>query len=156
MPRSTTTSATSASVDLTVHRCATLTSADVTNGGTLLEGVCYQAQRQLAVNGGTLVVEPGVLVEFGPNAYLTINSGGQGITVYGGSEMVFENNTASSAHVLAYVDISNAGSQAWFGGGNSQSSVHVAANGSLALSNATFAKTTGYAVIVSGAGSLSC
>jgi hypothetical protein len=117
-----------------------------------------------------LTIEAGAMFEFAQNAHLVVTDegtlraqgeAGKRITFSGSEDLTgywkgIQYNTASAANVLAYVDISNAGSQAWFGGANSQSSVHVTANGSLALSDATFAKTTGYAVIVSGAGSLSC
>lgn len=117
-----------------------------------------------------LTIEAGAMFEFAQNANLVVTDegslraegeAGKRITFSGFEDLTgywkgIQYNTVSASNVLAYVDISNAGSQAWFGGANSQSSVHVTANGSLALSNATFAKTTGYAVIVSGGGSLSC
>jgi hypothetical protein len=117
-----------------------------------------------------LTIEAGAMLEFAQNANLVVTEegslrgqgeAGRRIRFSGSEDLTgywkgIQYNTASAANVLAYVEISNAGSQAWFGGANSQSSVHVTANGSLALSNATFAKTTGYAVIVSGAGSLTC
>jgi parallel beta-helix repeat protein len=117
-----------------------------------------------------LTIEAGAMLEFAQNANLVVTDegtlraqgeAGRRITFSGSEDLTgywkgIQYNTASAANMLAYVDISNAGSQAWFGGANSQSSVHVTADGSLALSNAVFAKTTGYAVIVSGSGSLSC
>lgn len=64
--------------------------------------------------------------------------------------------TASPLNVLTNVSFQNAGSDAWFGGANSTSTIHVTADGLLSLVNATFALTGGYAAIVSNGGSLTC
>ena len=156
--------ASSASVDLTVHRCSTLTSAEVANGGTLHAGVCYQAQSALAVNGGTLVVEPGVVVEFGPNAYLTINSGGrlsapgtatQPITFtsmdpVGSWRGLNFDGSRGSENVLSYVTVENGGSTGWSGAANSASAVNLRGNSLVNIQNSTISGSGGQGITVYG------
>jgi|GEM_PF-781101 len=156
--------ASSASVDLAVHRCATLTSADVANGGTLHAGVCYQAQTALAVNSGTLVVEPGVTVEFGPNAYLTINSGGRlsaagtatdritftSMDPVGSWRGVNFNGSRGSENVLFHVTVANGGSAGWSGAGNSRSAVNLTGNSLVNIQYTLIAGSGGQGITVYG------
>jgi hypothetical protein len=117
-----------------------------------------------------LTIGPGVELEFAQDASLRVTAGGSlnavgttlaPIAFRGGEDLVgywfgIQYNTASASNVLTNVTVSNAGSGPWFGGSNSTGSMHVTGSGLAALTNVTFQKSGGYAIIVSSGGSVSC
>ncbi len=117
-----------------------------------------------------LVIGAGAVVEFVQNAHLIVNNDGSlwadgapdNRVVFRGSEPLagywegLQFGTASGRNRLEYVDFSNAGSQAWFGGANSIATLYVTDDGAVTLANVAFAATGGYAAIVRIGGVLSC
>lgn len=117
-----------------------------------------------------LSIAPGTELEFAQDASLRVAQGGSlnaagtpagPIVFRGGEDLVgywqgISYDTVSASNVMTQVQVSNAGSQAWFGGANSTAAIHVTANGSLALTDVTFASSGGYAAIISSGGSISC
>lgn len=116
-----------------------------------------------------LQIMPGTTVEFAQDASLVVNNGGPlsvggttgTVTMKGGEDLAgywkgVEYGTVSAQNVMSRVDISNAGSAAWFGGANSTGSVNITGSGSVALSDVRFAKSGGYAAIIASGGAISC
>ncbi|MEZ4589210.1 MAG: Ig-like domain-containing protein [Gemmatimonadales bacterium] len=117
-----------------------------------------------------LTIEAGTTVEFAQDANLVVTTGGSlkadgtptaQVTFRGGQDLIgywkgIEYNTASVDNVLDNVVFRNAGSDQWFGGASSISSLLVNSNGTLSLTNSSFAQTAGYAGIVRNGGTLAC
>lgn len=64
--------------------------------------------------------------------------------------------TASVDNKLEHVTIRNAGSDAWFGGGNGTASVHISPDGFAKLLDVTFEKSSGYAITMRSGGAIEC
>ncbi len=101
-----------------------------------------------------LTIAAGTALEFAQDASLLVTNGGalrangsavSPVVFRGGQDLIgywkgIEYDTFSADNVLSNVVFSNAGSEAWTGGANSTSTVHVTADGLLALSNVTFSQ----------------
>lgn len=117
-----------------------------------------------------LTIDAGAVVEFAQNAHLIVNEQGtlsavgtaqDGIVFRGAEDLSaywkgIEFGTLSAANRLEYADLSNAGSDGWFGGSDNVGTLYVNADGSAALDNVTFASTGGYAAVIAYQGILSC
>jgi hypothetical protein len=64
--------------------------------------------------------------------------------------------TGSANNKLTHVQIFNAGSAQWHGGAYSTASVHVTADGRVALDSVLFDRSSGYAAVVQSGGILTC
>ncbi|MDH3272342.1 MAG: Ig-like domain-containing protein [Gemmatimonadota bacterium] len=142
--------AVSSFVDLTIT-CGPLLSAVVTNGGTLSEDTCYFVENPLTVNDGTLFVEPGVEISFGPSGSLSIGSNGRlnavgtvdkGITftsldAAGSWRGLRFDGSRGADNVLHYVEIENGGSSGWSGATQSASAVLLEGNSLVDIQNST-------------------
>lgn len=120
--------------------------------------------------GAALAIDPGTVLEFAQDASLIVNNEGslnaegtaQLPIVFRGQQALssywkgLEFDTVSPENRLSNVQFLHAGSQAWFGGSNSTSTVWVTGDGLLELSDVTFALTGGYAMIVSNNGAVTC
>ncbi len=116
-----------------------------------------------------LTIAPGTIVEFAQNARVETRESGSlrgagtadnRVIFRGGEDVVgywggIRYNTLSANNALQYVDFLNGGSREWYGGGNAASTVWVDDDGNASLSNVTFARTGGYAMIIWNGG-VSC
>ncbi|MEM7417747.1 MAG: Ig-like domain-containing protein [Gemmatimonadota bacterium] len=118
----------SGTVELTIV-CGLLVQSDVADGTTLPSGTCWTAQSALAVNDGTLTVEPDVEVSFGPSGSLSIN-GDARLSAIGTALMPITftstdpashwrgirfDDSRSADNRLEYVTVENGGSDQWSG-----------------------------------------
>jgi Bacterial Ig-like domain (group 2) len=152
----------SASVDLTITGCVPLVQAAVANGATLPQNTCYQAEAPLTVNGGTLTIQPGVRIAFGPSASLTIASGGR-MTAVGtaanpilltsqeGSALwrgVRFNDSRSADNVLHYVTIERGGSAGWSGAVYSKAGLLLDGNSTVDIQHSIISGSGGQGITV--------
>ena len=136
--------------DLTIA-CGPLVSAAVTNGGTLAEDTCYVVESALTVSGGTLFVEPGVRISFGPSGSLSIRSDGR-LNAVGtlDKEITFTSSDAAGSwrgirfddsrgadNILRYVMIENGGSDGWSGATQSASALLLEGNSLVDIQQST-------------------
>jgi hypothetical protein len=117
-----------------------------------------------------LTIAAGTEVEFAQDASLVVSQGGSlraagnaehRIVFRGGEDLVgywqgIEYGTVSADNVLTDVVLRNAGSRAWFGGGDSTAAMHVTDTGLVTLTNVAFEQSGGYAAIVRSRGTIRC
>jgi hypothetical protein len=117
-----------------------------------------------------LVVAEGTEVAFAQDASFVVNQegslraagrDGNPVVFRGGEDLAgywqgIQYGTTSAGNALEHVLLSNAGSRPWFGGGNSTATIDVESAGRVSLTNVTFARSGGFAVIVRGRGRLTC
>ncbi len=144
--------------------CRTLTSADVADGGTLVEDTCYDAPSPLTISGGTLTIEPGVRMAFGANGYLVAASGGS-LNAVGTAEKPITFTSAdpvghwrgirfdasrSANNVLHHVVIENGGSSRWSGAGYSTSALLLSGNSLVDIQDSEIVGSAGQGITVYG------
>lgn len=140
----------SGGIDLTIV-CGPLTSAAVSSGGTLPEDTCYIAESALSVSDGTLVIEPGVQINFGTSGSLSIGANGRldamgtmakGITLTSTDPLgtwrgLRFNDSRSADNALHYVTIENGGNDGWSGATQSASALLLQGNSLVDIQNST-------------------
>jgi len=109
----------------------TLEQEDV-NGGATIEAGCYRVEKTLAVDSGTLTLEPGVLIEFAEHAGLDVQGDGSLQSKGSTTEPVFLQGTdatrgfwqglqfrdGAGPSVLENTTVAHAGSALWAGSGS--------------------------------------
>jgi parallel beta-helix repeat protein len=140
--------------------CQVLTQADVASGAVLTPDVCYHANSPLSVSGGTLVIRPGVRIEFASNAHLTIGSGGR-LNAIGTAEApiyfttpdaagtwrgINFNGSRSADNVLHHVNIENGGSAGWSGAAYSRSALLLQGSALVDIRNSTITGSRGQGI----------
>ncbi|NNF14590.1 MAG: hypothetical protein HKN72_15285 [Gemmatimonadetes bacterium] len=117
-----------------------------------------------------LTIAPGTALLFAQNVSLIVTTDGslnaEGTVelpiTFSGREALsaywkgIEFGTVSAGNALTNVLLEHAGSEQWFGGVQSVSTLYVTANGSLDLSDVTIRETGGYALILGSGGMLTC
>lgn len=136
----------SATVELTII-CGRLVQSDVSNGTTLPSGTCWTAQTALAVNDGTLTMEPDVEISFGPSGSLSINGDGRLSAVGTDVEPITFtstdplskwrgirfNESRSADNRLEFVTVENGGGDQWSGATYSSSGILLEGNSLVAI-----------------------
>ena len=144
------------------RECTTLVAADVASGGTLAEDSCYEVQSPLTINDGTLVIEPGVTIAFGENAYLTCATGGRlnavgteekpitltSIDPVGRFRGVHFDGSRSADNVLHHVTIENGGASGWSGAAYSTSALLLDGGSLVDIQNSTIVGSAGQGITV--------
>jgi hypothetical protein len=116
----------------------------------------------LTVSGGTLVVEPGVRLAFGPNASLTVTAGGRlnargetnrpilftSLDAAGSWRGIHVNGSRSAENVLRYVTIENGGASGWSGAAHSTSALLLDGKSVIDIQNSTIAGSRGQGLTV--------
>jgi hypothetical protein len=140
----------SGSVDLSIT-CGPLASSTVSSGGTLPEDTCYVVEGALSVSSGTLTVEPGVQLSFGPSGSLSIGSDGR-LDAEGTMDkrIVFTSadpagswpgirfdGSAGADNILQWVTIENGGSSGWSGAEYSATALLLQGNSLVDIRNST-------------------
>jgi hypothetical protein len=138
------------SMDLTIV-CGPLAASAVSSGGTLPEDTCYITESPLTVSTGTLFIEPGVEISFGPGGSLSIGSNGRldamgtmakGILFtstdpVGSWRGLRFDDSRSADNKLYYVAIENGGSSGWSGATQSASALLLEGNSLVDIQNST-------------------
>lgn len=154
----------SGSVDLTLTGCLALVQANVASGGTLAQDTCYEVVSALSVNGGTLLVQPGVRVQFGPNGSLSIATAGRlnasgtalkpilftSIDPVGVWRGVRFDDSRGADNILRYVTIERAGSSGWSGAVQSRSVLLLEGSSLVNIQHSTFANSGGTGISLYG------
>jgi hypothetical protein len=142
--------------------CAPLAQVDIVNGATLPEDTCYLVEGSLSVDGGELVIRPGVLISFGDRGVLTINSGGQlnaqgtaekpitftSVDAAGSWRGIHFNASASASNMLHNVTIENGGSAPWTGDTRSRAALYLSGNTVIDIQHSTISGSGGQAIHV--------
>lgn len=130
----------------------TLTTEDV-NGGAELEKNCYLAEDDLLVDNGTLVLNPGVVIQFAEDVGLDIQNEGRlnaegtkeaPIILTGTDETrgfwqgVRFQDSNSEENVFRHVTLEYAGSGRWTGGGDSKAGLFLQREAQISISNSKF------------------
>ncbi|MDH3207557.1 MAG: Ig-like domain-containing protein [Gemmatimonadota bacterium] len=151
----------SGSIDITIT-CRNLVQSMVENGGSVPGNVCYQALTPLSVNNGTLVVEPGAHISFGPSASLSIASGGR-LSAIGTPDqpIIFTSldpdglwrgirfdGSASADNRLESVVLANGGSSGWSGATYSTSALYLEGNSRVDVASSEITGSGGTALTV--------
>ncbi len=147
----------SSGVDLALTGCLPLVQATVAGGATLPADTCYQVTNALTVSGGTLVVSPGVRIEFGTSGSLTATGSGRlqalgtaakpilftSSDPVGTWRGVYFNDSRGTENALHHVTIERAGSSAWSGFGSSRTALLVSGASLVSVRNTTLAQSGG-------------
>ena len=149
----------SGSIEITVT-CRNLTQAIVADGGTISGDHCYQALSPLSVNDGTLVVEAGAHISFGPNGSLNIASGGR-LTAVGTADepITFTsldpvqlwrgirfNGSASLDNRLEHVTLENGASGGWNGATYATAALYLEGSSRLDVAASTISGSGGIGI----------
>jgi hypothetical protein len=132
-------------------------------------GVPYRVTVRTFVEAA-LTIEAGTVLEFAQDVSLIVSNSGsltavgtaQAPILFRGGEALsgywkgLEFGTATASNVLDNVQLSHAGSEAWFGGSNSIATLFVTGDGLLDLADVTVRDTGGYALILESGGGLTC